>query len=113
MAGPEVLLTLTGFDKFGHQITGPAMVKTSGGHTLSRVRAAFCRWICVSPDLVDLVDLKPELTVEQAGLRSGNAVNAMLAAGATPSPASQASPFTMLDVVDSELGAAAESAMEL
>ena len=107
-----ILLTVTLFDQQGAQLCGPAMVKTDGAHTLSRVANCFCLWAQVDPATVawtwpsgDASD-----TVQQAGLSSGNAINAVLAQGSPPPAASAAAaPFTMLDVVDSEVAAMAGS----
>ena len=48
--------------------------------------------------------LAKEQSLLQSGLASGNAINARVtAAGLTPSAASAAAPFAMLDVLESEL----------
>jgi hypothetical protein len=107
---PDVLLAVTLFGEGGSpQLCGPAMVKTAPSHTVARVVGAVCRWAVLPMDAVSLYTvhgrkLSGETTMEAAGLASGQAVTAILAAGSVqPAASACAAPFAMLDVEDSEL----------
>ena len=109
MAG-ETLLTITLYsaDAEPKQICGPAMVKATGDILLHRVAACFCRWAALSPDSVAFYfngqPLATTLTMQQAGLVSGNALHARLVvSGVAPDPLAVRAQFAMLDVLESEL----------
>ena len=78
-----------------------------------QVTAAFCRWLSLPEASVEFFingqPLAGSSTAEQAGIATGNAISARLLPG-TPVP-EQGFPqqFTMLDVIDSELGALADA----
>lgn len=106
----EFVLMITLHDDEGKRLCGPAMVKTSPEHTVSRILAVICRWTSLEPGQVDFcIDggkLPGWQSVADAGLKNGNALTAVLATGAPqPSASSRAAPFAMLDVLDSEMSA--------
>ena len=119
-AEQQLLLTITAFSDGGRtQLCGPAMIKTASDHTITRVQATFCRWASLQTEHVTLRDthgrpLKGESSVAASGLSNGSALTALLAPGAAqPSPSACSAPFAMLDVLDSELGAAADSLLQV
>lgn len=110
----EVLLTVTLFgsaEAGGKQLCNAAMVKAAPTHSIAAVTRCLCRWAQVQPAHVVLThngaQLPPDATVADCGLRSGSPILAYLAAESAPPAASAvAAPFTMVDVMDSELAAA-------
>ena len=91
-----------------NQIAGPAMIKTSQGTPLSKLSAAFCRWLNVQEGSVDFFfngqPLATTATTQEAGVVTGNAISVRLRSGEdAPKPQG----FTMLDVTDSELSSLA------
>lgn len=114
-AEADVLLMLTIFrEGQSASLAGPAMVKTKPSHTLERVNACICRWAKVPPAQCALVfngaPVHPSATVASAGMGTQSAVLAMLAPAApAPDPQACAMAFAMLDVLDSEMAAAAET----
>ena len=107
---PETLLTFTLYsaDQAPIQLAGPAMVKATSDVQLSRVTGCFCRWAGLPVDSVEFYfnrqPLAHNLSLQQSGLVSGNAIDARLTVtGLTPDPKAAAAPFAMLDVLESEL----------
>ena len=115
----DCLLAITLFGAGDKRLCGPAMVKASSKHTVSRVIACFAGWAGVKADAVQFHDMagnavSADVTVAAAGFPPGRAVvNAMLAPGASgPSAEATLAPFAMLDVTDSELAALAGGLMQ-
>ena len=108
---PDVMVTATLYDSATppNQIAGPAMIKTTPDTSLSKVTAAFCRWLDVQEEAVEFVfngaPLATAATTQQAGVVTGNAISVRLRPGEDP-PRAQG--FTMLDVTDSELSSLAD-----
>ena len=106
----EVLLTITLYsaDPTPVQLAGPAMVKATPDVQLARVAGCFCRWAVHPPASVQFFfngqPLAVDLSLEQSGLVSGNAVSARLTASdLKPDAGAASAPFAMLDVLESEL----------
>lgn len=92
-----------------NQIAGPAMIKTTQGALLSKVSAAFCRWLNVQEGSVEFFfngqPLATSATTQEAGVATGNAISVRLRAG---EDAPKVQGFTVLDVTDSELSSLAD-----
>ena len=93
-----------------HSYPSPTAARS---HCTQQVTAAFCRWLALPEAAVEFFingqPLAGSSTADQAGIANGNAISARLRPG-TPVP-EQGFPqqFTMLDVIDSELGALADA----
>ena len=93
-----------------HSYPSPTAARS---HCPQQVTAAFCRWLALPEAAVEFFingqPLAGSSTADQAGIANGNAISARLRPG-TPVP-EQGFPqqFTMLDVIDSELGALADA----
>jgi len=77
------------------------------------VTAAFCRWLALPEAAVEFFingqPLAGSSTADQAGIANGNAISARLRPGAPVPEQGFPQQFTMLDVIDSELGALADA----
>ena len=96
------------------QLCNAAMVKTTGTHRMDAVARALGRWAEVQHSHIALTlggaPLPADATVAECGLRSGSPIIALLAAAsAPPSAAAASAPFTMIDVLDSEMAAAMDA----
>ena len=111
-----VMLSLTLFregDPTSSQLAGTVFVKTASDHTVERVAKAFCRWCGLPFEACTLYDsnkkqLDPSMTIAASGLVTSSPVIVLLSQAA-PQPDAQAAaaPFTLVDVLDSELAATA------
>lgn len=106
----EVLLTFVLHGPDGSKLAGPAMIKAAPTVLLSRVGATFARWVHLPDSALAFhlngQPLQMSLSIQQAGLASGNAVTASIVQpGVALDAAACAAPFAMLDVQDSELSA--------
>ena len=110
---PDLLLTLTLFRE-GEKapLCAPAMIKTKPSHTIERIGMCASRWVKVpiAHLMFNNQPLDAAATVVTAGLGMQSAVIGVLARDApAPEAAACAMPFAMLDVLDSEMAAAADS----
>ena len=111
-----VMLSLTLFregDPTSSQLAGTVFVKTASDHTVERVAKAFCRWCGLPFETCTLYDaaknqLDPIMTIAASGLVTSSPVIVFISQAA-PQPDAQAAaaPFTLVDVLDSELAATA------
>ena len=111
------MLSLTLFregDATNSQLAGTVFVKTAPSHTVERVATAFCRWAGLPVEMCRLFDarahapLDPRVAVGAAGLANSSPVIVYIAMdGPQPDAQAAAAPFTIVDVLDSELAAAA------
>ena len=92
------------------QLAGTVFLKTAPNQSVERVVQAFCRWSQLPPDACTLFDgrtqeqLDPQHAISSTGLTNSSPVIIYIAKDApSPSAQAQAAPFTIVDVVDSEL----------
>lgn len=118
-SGPPVLLSFSLHDDAGSsQLAGTVFVKTEGAHALGRVAAAFCRWIALPVEACRFfsgpTQLDLRLTVDQAGLVMSSPVVVYISKdGPAPSAAALAAPYTIVDVVDSEMASMMGGSLEM
>ena len=108
----DLMLSLTLFregDTSRSQLAGTVFVKTRPDHTIARVTAAFCFWAGLPPEACTLYDsnrvvLQPATTIAATGLGMSSPIIAFITPDASaPNAMAAAAPFTIVDVLDSEL----------
>lgn len=92
------------------QLAGTVFLKTAPDQTVERVIQSFCRWAEMPPEACTLFDgrkneqLNPSDPIDATGLTNSSPVIIYITKDApVPSAQAQAAPFTIVDVVDSEL----------
>ena len=113
MASAPIMLTLSLFreDEPTKQLTGTVFVKTAPDHTVARVAKAFCLWVGLPVEACALLDgrtlqpLDAAAQISAAGLASSSPVIVYVskACPAQVDPKAAAAPFTVVDVLDSEM----------
>lgn len=108
----DILLTVSLFregDKSVKQLSGTVFLKTAPTHKVLRVAKAFCRWVKLPFEDCTVYDAKknaldPDATVAASGLDNSSPIIVFVAADSPQvDPMAASAPFTIVDVVDSEL----------
>ena len=113
----DIMLSLTLFregDASRSQLAGTVFVKTKPEFSAGRVAAAFCFWAGLPSECCTLFDsnrrqLDPAASISAAGLGTSSPIIAFITQDAPPPNAqAAAAPFTIVDVLDTELAMATD-----